>query len=264
MIKQDFDFQQIVLDRVERYDASSLNCFAFRRGTDVADGYSLALGNMVSGFPFEIEGVRFHNSECAYIAGMFSDGSERHNSLQKELVEETNGFMSKKRIRRQNEEIKREDWEEYNVQWMLYVVWCKVKGNDDFRKMLMALPDDCVIIEDSTFQNGKTADIWGTKNAVQRSRINSYKKQLKAEGCGKAAIKRACDEKRLGEWRKQGVFVGKNLMGKILMLCRQAVVAGGTPPIDFDLLRRKKINICGKLPAHRADSNSSCEIDAHR
>ena len=59
MIKKDFDFQQIVLDRVERYDASSLNCFAFRRGTDVADGYKLALGNMVSGFPFEIEGLRF-------------------------------------------------------------------------------------------------------------------------------------------------------------------------------------------------------------
>ena len=251
MIKKDFDFQQIVLDRVEIYDASSLNCFAFRRGTDVADGYSLALGNMVSGFPFEIEGVRFHNSECAYIAGMFSDGGDKHNSLQRELMEETNGFMSKKRIRRQNEDIKREDWEEYNIQWMLYVVWCKVKGNEDFRKMLVALPDDCMIIEDSTFQNGKTADIWGTKNAVQRSLINSHKKQLKAVGCGKTAIKRACDEKRLGEWRKQGVFVGKNLMGKILMLCRRAVVEGGAPPIDFDLLRRKKINFLGKLPEYR-------------
>ena len=251
MIKKDFDFQQIVLDRIERYDASSLNCFAFRRGTDVADGYSLALGNMVSGFPFEIEGVRFHNSECAYIAGMFSDGGEKHNSLQKELVEEANGFMSKKRIRRQNEEIKRGEWEEYNVQWMLYVVWCKVMGNDDFRNKLMALPDDCVIIEDSTFQNGRTADIWGTKNTVLRSLINGYKKQLKAEGCGKAEIKRACDERRLGEWRREGVFVGKNLMGKILMLCRQAVIEGGNPPIDFDLLRRKKINFCGKLPEYR-------------
>ena len=247
MIKKNFENQQIVLDRVECYDASSLNCFAFRRGTDVADGYSLALGNMVSGFPFEIEGVMFYNSECAYIAGMFSDGSERHNSVQKELVEEANGFMSKKRIRRQNEDIKRRDWEEYNIQWMLYVVWCKVKGNEDFRNMLMALPDDCVIIEDSTFQNGRTAGIWGTKNALQRSLTNDYKKQLRAEGHGKAAIKRACDERRLGEWRKQGVFVGKNLMGKILMLCRKAVVEGGTPPVDIELLRRKKINLCGRI-----------------
>ena len=251
MINKTFENQQIVLDRVERYDASSLNCFAFRRGTDVADGYSLALGNMVSGFPFEIEGVGFQNSECAYIAGMFSDGGEKHSSLQKELVEEANGFMSKKRIRRQNEDIKRKDWEEYNIQWMLYVVWCKVNGNEDFRKMLMALPDDCVIIEDSTFQNGKTADIWGAKNALQRSFINGYKKLLKAEGYGKTAIKRACDEKRLGEWRKHGVFVGKNLMGKILMLCRNAIIEGGTPPIDFDLLRRKKINFCGRLPEYR-------------
>ena len=247
MINKTFVNQQIVLDRVERYDASSLNCFAFRRGTDAIDGLALALGNMVSGFPFEIEGVRFHNSECAYIAGMFSDGGEKHNSLQKELVEETNGFMSKKRIRRQNEDIKRMDWEEYNIQWMLYVVWCKVKGNEDFRNMLMALPDDCVIIEDSTFQNGRTADLWGTKNSILRSLINSYKKQLKAEGYGKAEIKRACDERRLGEWRRQGIFEGKNFMGKILMLCRQAIIEGGTPAIDFDLLISKKINICGKL-----------------
>ena len=212
----------------------------------MADGYSLALGNMVSGFPFEIEGVRFQNSECAYIAGMFSDGGEKHNSLQKELVEEANGFMSKKRIRRQNEEIKREDWEEYNIQWMLYVVWCKVKGNEDFRKMLVALPDDCVIIEDSTFQNGKTADIWGTKNAEQSRLTNVYKKQLKADGLGKTAIKGACDEKRLGEWCKQGIFVGKNLMGKILMLCRNAIIDGGTPSIDFDLLRSKEIILFGR------------------
>ena len=130
------------------------------------------------------------------------------------------------------------------------MVWCKVKGNEDFRNMLVALPDDCVIIEDSTFQNGKTADIWGTKNAVQRSLINNYKKKLKLNGRSNAEVKRACDAKRLGEWRKQGVFVGKNLMGKILMLCRQAILAGGTPPIDFDLLRRKKINLCGKLPEY--------------
>ena len=66
----------IVLDRVEAYDASVLNCYAFRRGTDMVDGLSLSLGNMVSGYPFEIEGVRFYKSECAYIAGMFSDDGE--------------------------------------------------------------------------------------------------------------------------------------------------------------------------------------------
>ena len=39
---------------VEAYDASTLNCYAFRRGTDTKENITLLLGNMVSGYPFEI------------------------------------------------------------------------------------------------------------------------------------------------------------------------------------------------------------------
>lgn len=237
----------IVLDRVEAYDASTINCYAFRRGSDAIDGHSLSVGNMVSGFPFALEGVKFQNSECAYIAGMFSDDTENHLELQEALRVETNGFMAKKKIRRFNEDKKRADWEEFNVQWMLYCVWCKVVSNSDFRDMLLAIPSDAIIIEDSTFQNGATAAVWGTKNATHRRLVTYYKKQLEANGYCKAAIKRACDEKRLGEWRKQGVFVGKNLMGKILMLCRDAVLRSTTPDIDLELLHSKKIYLLGKL-----------------
>ena len=111
--------------------------------------------------------------------------------------------------------------------------------------MLLDIPSDAIIIEDSTFQNGRTAAIWGTKNKVHRQLTNEYKKQLEADGLSKAAIKKTCDEKRLGEWRKQGVFEGKNLMGKILMLCRDAAMRGTTPDIDLELLRSKHIYLCG-------------------
>lgn len=237
----------IILDRVEAYDASTLNCYAFRRGSDAIEGHLLSVGNMVSGFPFALEGVTFQNSECAYIAGMFSRDTDNHHQLQEALRVEANGFIAKKKIRRFNEDKKRTDWEEFNVQWMLYCVWCKVVNNREFRDMLLAIPSDAVIIEDSTFQNGATADIWGAKNATQRRLVADYKKQLEAEGHSKVAIKRACDEKRLGEWRKQGMFVGKNLMGKILMLCRDAVMRGTTPDIDLELLRSKRIYLFGRL-----------------
>ena len=59
-------------------------------------------------------------------------------------------------------------------------------------------------------------------------------------------IKDLCDEKRLGEWRKQGVFEGKNFMGKILMLCREALKNDSVPPIDFDLLKSKNIYLLGR------------------
>ena len=237
----------IILDRIEAYDASKLNCYAFRRRTDSVEGHSLAVGNMVSGFPFTVEGVTFQNSESAYIAGMFSDDTDNHHELQEALQVETNGFMAKKKIRRFNEDKKRADWEEFNVQWMLYCVWCKVVGNSNFRDMLLAIPSDAVIIEDSTFQNGATAAIWGTKNHEQRRFATEYKKELEADGFCKAAIKKACDEKRLGEWRKQGEFVGKNIMGKILMLCRDAVEHGTSPDINVVLLRSKHIYLFGKL-----------------
>lgn len=241
------EFSGYDFDRVEAYDASVLNCYAFRRGSDMVDGNSLALGNMVSGFPFNIEGVLFRNSEAAYIAGMFSEGTDKHLELQESLITNDNGFMAKKCVAKPHIAIKRADWLEFNVQWMLYVVWCKVEGNATFRQLLMALPSDAVIIEDSTFQTGNTADFWGTKNKTQRQLTREYKRELIAKGLSKVAIKTACDKKRLGEWRKQGIFEGRNVMGKILMACREALITVAVPHIDVEMLKRKRINICGKV-----------------
>ena len=232
---------------VGTYEASSLNCFAFRHGYDVKDGFSLSLGNMVRGFGFDLQGIHFNNSECAYIVGAFSDGTAGHFAIQRVLVENNNGFDAKKKIRKPHEAEIRADWESFNVQWMLYVVWMKCLGNADFRKVLLSLPVDAVIIEDSTFQNGRTATVWGTKNAELKSRLNLLKKELKSKGMKKAAIKHEQDTKRLGEWASIGEFRGKNIMGKILMACRDALRNGSEPLIDYALLSEKRINLLGRL-----------------
>lgn len=229
------------------YDLSAFKFYAFRRGTDEVDGMSLALGNMVSGFPFAVEGVTFQNSECAYIAGMFSDGSDLHLKVQEALQIESNGFMAKKRIRRYNEDSKRDDWEEYNVMWMLYVVWCKCIGNETFWSLLLSLPADAVIIEDSTFQRGATATFWGARNDALRTLHKGLDRVLKAEGVKKSRRKAMLDSHRLGQWRNVGKFVGCNCMGKILMLCRDALVLDTVPPIDLELLRAKRINLLGEI-----------------
>lgn len=232
--------------REEAYDASSLNCYAFRRGTDVRNGIELSLGNMVSGYPFELGGIRFENSECAYIAGMFSLGTPLHLALQQRLVACTNGFLAKKTIRKPHDHDKRADWERFNVQWMLYVVWQKCVGNEAFRKLLLSLPNNAVIIEDSTFQNGRTATVWGCRNAELKARLNAYKKELKAQGKCKAAIKREQDRIRLGEWSTIGVFRGQNIMGKILMACCDALRKGTESLIDYSLLENAHINLLGR------------------
>lgn len=63
----------------------------------------------------------------------------------------------------------------------------------------------------------------------------------------KAVIKRELDAMRLGDWATVGVFRGKNVMGKILMACRDALRSGSEPQIDYALLREKRINLLGHL-----------------
>ena len=240
---QDFyDF----LVREEAYDASSLNCFAFRHGYDVRQGLSLSLGNMVRGFGFDLQGIHFHNSECAYIAGAFSNGTDAHLAIQRQLVVCDNGYAAKKSIRKPHDSEKRSDWERFNVQWMLYVVWQKCLSNGAFRNLLLSFPEDAVIIEDSTFQRGSTATVWGTRNDELKKRLNDLHKELKVQGMCKAAIKREQDKMRLGEWATIGVFKGQNLMGKILMTCKQALEQGTEPPIDYALLQDAHINLLGR------------------
>ena len=231
---------------VEAYDASSLNCFAFCHGYDVRQGLSLSLGNMVRGYGFDLQGIHFHNSECAYIAGAFSNGTDAHIAIQRQLVVCNNGYAAKKSIRKPHDNEKRADWETFNVEWMKYVVWQKCLGNKDFRGLLLSFPKDAVIIEDSTFQRGSTATVWGTRNDELKKRLNHLRKELKAQGMCKAAIKREQDRMRLGEWSTIGIFRGQNLMGKILMTCKQALEQGAEPPIDYALLQDAHINLLGR------------------
>lgn len=231
---------------VEAYNASTQNCYAFRHGYDVRQGLSLSLGNMVRGYDFDLQGIHFHNSECAYIAGAFSDGTDAHLAVQRQLVACDNGYAAKKTIRKPHDNEKRADWETFNVEWMKYVVWQKCLGNEDFRGLLLSFPKNAVIIEDCTFQKGSTATVWGTRNDELKKRLNHLRKELKAQGMCKAAIKREQDRMRLGEWATVGQFVGQNLMGKILMACKQALECGHEPSIDYALLNSKHINILGK------------------
>lgn len=176
-------FEGIVLGRMETYDASKFNCWAFRKSTDVRDGISLRLGNLCGGFPFVLCGHAFPNSESAYLCGQFSQNTPVHAEIQQTLLEERNGFVSKKFVKRRYKECIREDWVEIRLQWMLYVVWQKCIGNADFRDLLFSLPHDAVIIE------------------------NSNK----------------------------------------LKLCQIALLNRVAPPIDYDLLRKKRVYLFGEL-----------------
>ena len=129
-------FEEIVLDRVETYDATVQNCWSFRNAGDVRDGVVLDLGNMVSGYEFDMLGQHFLNSEAAYIAGAYSLEGGQYADIQRMLSTWDNGYTAKAVFRKQHNEytrLIRQDWTQFNIQWMLLVIWEKCKSNSAFR-----------------------------------------------------------------------------------------------------------------------------------
>ena len=241
-------FENIVLGRTEMYDATELNCWGFCKATDVRAGITLSLGNLCSGFPFSFYGHTFQTSEQLYLCGEFSSNTALNEAIQRDLQTEPNAFLAKKVIKRRNAEHIRQDWNDVRLQWMLYVVWHKCIVNVDFRNLLLSIPDDVVIIEDSTSNYGATSSVWGAKNKELRAVRRALKKELIAHN----PTMRKKDlnlliSKECGNITNVGSFVGENNMGKILMMCKIALQNNTVPPIDYELLRAKKIYLFGEL-----------------
>ena len=237
----------IVLDQIDKYDCTRIEVVAFRKADDEQDGIVKSFGNMSPGFEFDLNGHHFFGSEQAYICGLFSDGSTMHTKIQEQLQAETNGYASKKKIRSKNENIARpkEDWESFNIEWMKYVVWNKVKGNEAFQKLLLSVPLNAMIVENSTLQTGKTAEVWGAKNQDLEAARERAVKLLTSSPNRKVSKEEI--QKTYNSINHIGVYKGQNLMGKILKLCQLALVEGKELDIDYELLRSKNIYLLGEL-----------------
>ena len=239
------------LERWEEYDASKYLCYAFRKKEDKRKGVWVPFGNMNSGFGFDLQGIHFNNSEAAYISGIFSNDVPEHVALQEILIANTNGKLAKGDIRFHNKDKARKDWETFNVQWMLYVIWVKVQRNEWFRNLLLSVPEGATIIEDTSFKKkakvNDTSDFWGARNIERKNFIDIVEKVFIANNPD--AIKARKKEALLEEYNcftDYGTFRGCNTMGKILTICRKCLAEGTEPPIDYELLKSKNIHLLGK------------------
>ena len=249
---------KVVIDDVYKtsvYDCGKEKVYGFRKKGDLWEDRNgrlveLNLGNMCSGYDFELlDGLRVWSSECGYIMGCFSDGSEEGLRLEELLRDEQNGYMGKKKIRMKNIDKVRKDWNEWNIEWMKFVVWRKCLGNVEFRELLKSLPEDVVLVEDSTYQSGYGAYVWGCKNLEVKKIKNEVRKEMKkkyGEVYCKSEVKRMIEEE-MKKYRGVGRFEGRNVMGKILMGCKMSLDLGLELDIDYELLRSKKVNILGKV-----------------
>ena len=249
------------LGRVEKYDATQVHCCSFAKASDIADGIKVRFSNMAGGYPFSFLGITWKDSETLYLCGEFSDASDKHLSVQKEMQRQTSGFAAKRFVKKRNKANIRQDFADFRIQWMLYVVWQKCMGNADFANLLLKLPHDAIIIEDTTKQHSDTKEVWGCTNIELTARRTEVKKetvrQAKASNpkISKTALKRLVNSETC-KVNGIGTFVGQNNLGKILMICRDCLIQGVEPPIDNALLNRSNIYILGRLLSFPTDKTS--------
>ncbi len=245
----DIDINSINFFKDDTIDASAVETWSFRKADDVRDGVDIDLGNMCINYPFNFNGHLFTNSEALYICGLFSKNTPKHQEIQQKLIEAKNGYEAKKRIRTKYEDsFGRDDWKSFNVEWMKWVVWQKIKCNDDFKRVLMSIPRNAYIIENSTHQKGATASFWGAKNTLLEEKRGTIEQQIQYQN---PHIKKKELNKKIMKARNQlnhiGTWVGINCMGKILKYLQLCILDSIEPSIDYDMLRLKQIYLFGKL-----------------
>lgn len=93
------------------------------------------------------------------------------------MQRQTSGFAAKRFVKKRNKANIRQDFADFRIQWMLYVVWQKCMGNADFANLLLKLPHDAIIIEDTTKQHGDTKEVWGCTNQALSAKRAEVKRK---------------------------------------------------------------------------------------
>jgi len=238
--------------RDEVYDTSKVKCIAFRNKGDkyeLENGsiIELNLGNMISNHT-EVGGIWFKSSECAYISSIYSSNSIDCVRIQRTLSAHTNGLKAKRVYRNLTNEhsvFQRVDFDFFNIEFMKFVILSKIRSNEDFRNLLLSIPDNVMLIEDVSFLKGSKKLVWGAEN-IELKRIKKEKLKLLKQRLLEDNIQfsKRYTQMLNNKIHSIGCYCGKNIMGKILT---EAVIRmkhyTDEPEIivDYNLLDSKNI-----------------------
>lgn len=183
----------------------SSNILQYSRPSDEQDGLPVGkLSNQAEGFPFEFQHQIWSTSEILYLLGEWSNPDQ--TAIQQDILSAKSVYDAIRFKCAKYAKQKRTDFDTFRYHWMLYVVWEKCTGNQDFARLLLSMPDNAYIAEVE-----KNDALW----ALVRN-------------------------------EEVGLYQGKNVMGKILMLCKYCLIHGTSPAIDFELLNNSNIYILGQ------------------
>lgn len=245
--KEFYISDSIILDHEEVYDPTKQNVWCFKHMDDIVEGIKLDLCNMTSCYPFVFDGATWRSSEELYLAGEFSNDTAEHLAIQQELRAAKSPYAAKRFVKGKYSKQVREDFTDFRTQWMLWCVWQKCKGNIDFRRKLLSIPDNAILVEETTMETGGSGQIWGCSNRelVAARKVVAKRIAEKNPTLGKKNQTFLINVET-NAIRNVGLFQGQNNIGKILMICRQCIKEGAQPDIDLALLRSKDIYILGK------------------
>ena len=239
--------RNIILGQEEVYPATP-NVWSFKKVDDIVNGVNLRLSNMAGGFPFEFHDTTWKDSERLYLCGEYSNDTEKHRVIQQELLGAVSGYAAKRFVKAKYRKEVMAHFPTFRLQWMRFCVLQKCKANRDFQNLLLSIPDDVTLVENTTTDKWESAVIWGCKNHELHSKRANLEKALtlQHQDLNKREMNTLINLETnkvndVGEWR------GQNNIGKILMLCRDCIIERIEPSIDYNLLKRSNINLLGKI-----------------
>lgn len=92
-------FNEIVLGRTEKYDASLFLYRDFCKSTDCRDGIELKFRHPMVSLPFEYAGSVFNYDEMSYLCSQFSTNTNQAISTPKQLYQHNKGCTTKRLVR---------------------------------------------------------------------------------------------------------------------------------------------------------------------
>ena len=259
----DFSFRQ-----PHEYDTQKQECWSFNSGKDIRNGISLQLGNMVNGFGVNVLGIDFLNSEVPYQLAIFKN-DEASIKVQKEIIDPKNPTFSNglamKRVYVYGKEYAQyrrdEDFELGNkfwcYEWMKWIVWEKVKQNQGFRDILLAIPKNAVIIEKAQKESHTMWGAWNDELLKEREIVTLAAELESGNGKTSKAVKDT-----VYKVNNVGVWKGENAMGQILTMCKLALNEGIQMPIDEKLLNDARINWFGQILHFTKDAEGNVSVEA--
>ena len=145
-------------------DSTALKVLTYSHPHDTCDGIELHLGNQAMGYPFTCLDHSWKAVEYLYLCGEWSWEGEDAKAIQEDVLTAKSGYAAATYKRTKYKKRLRADYETFRDQWMLWCVWQKCLGNEAYRKHLLSMPEDRVIIE--VIKRDKVWAAWPDDNGI--------------------------------------------------------------------------------------------------